>query len=958
MIICSSSNIDLIQGVSGYGTLSDGATDWRIENTASGVFNILNSPNLLAPNLSIIDSGNVGIGTIPNTGTNKLQVQGNANVLGDTLSKTYIATNTTSGTNDILTMRYDTTNGLRFQQTLVASNDVRYDVIQKTNNVDSTTPVMSFYRNNVGIGTTNPNAELQITNSTTATNPDTPGTIISLYVHNPTNSASQNSVIYNRIGGTSAGKVIYAFNVLSSYGCSLVINGNDTTNRLLRFNNSSDATGTDLMVINNSNGNVSIGTTSTDTYKLNVNGSINATSVLVNGTAITASTSQWTTSGANIYYNTGKVSIDTTVADGIFQVGTGSRLRISNGINDYTIIGTNVIDDNTNTRFVLSGNTRGSFAGTIEYISTSTGHHRFFTTNEKTERLRISNNGNVGIGTIETDTYKLNIAGNTIITNSTTNDTSLTIQNSSSLTITSVPSVTTQNTGDYKYMEFTYTTETGGEGSGQTEYIITASTGGVVCDILVVGGGGSGGNDRGGGGGGGGVIYKNITLNGSYTIRVGKGGLGPTSGAGGGTGTRGINGINTSISGTNFTTITSIGGGGGGSCNSGSIRDGLSGGSGGGGSHYIGNGNGGTGTAGQGRNGGTGFESGAGGGGGGAVNVGVNATSTNAGNGGVGLSNTITGSTVIYGSGGGGGGTSPLNFGGEIKIPGTGGSSGAGNGGGVNANGTNATVYGCGGGGGGLSNNDITKGGDGASGVVIIRYTSSSSINFVRGTTTDTNHDYKIGNYGGEFKVISSVSSVDTDYIKITSSGAISNPTGTASWNTGSDRRIKENIERASYDKCYDNINRLELNRFSYIKGFNTVNKDNKQLGFIAQEVYEVFPKSISSQGYYSDTLNIPDLLSIDVSQINYTLYGAVKKLIEINNENEKRLKKLETILNITPSSTSNLIYETSTSNLIYETSTSNLYETSTSNLYETSTSNLYETSTSNLIFQNDNDNS
>jgi hypothetical protein len=245
MIICSSSNIDLIQGVSGYGTLSDGATDWRIENTASGVFNILNSPNLLAPNLSIIDSGNVGIGTIPNTGTNKLQVQGNANVLGDTLSKTYIATNTTSGTNDILTMRYDTTNGLRFQQTLVASNDVRYDVIQKTNNVDSTTPVMSFYRNNVGIGTTNPNAELQITNSTTATNPDTPGTIISLYVHNPTNSASQNSVIYNRIGGTSAGKVIYAFNVLSSYGCSLVINGNDTTNRLLRFNNSSDATGTD-----------------------------------------------------------------------------------------------------------------------------------------------------------------------------------------------------------------------------------------------------------------------------------------------------------------------------------------------------------------------------------------------------------------------------------------------------------------------------------------------------------------------------------------------------------------------------------------------------------------------------------------------------------------------------------------------------------------------------------------
>ena len=82
MIICSSSNIDLIQGVSGYGTVSDGATDWRIENTATGVFNILNSPNLLTPNVSIIDAGNIGIGTIPVSGTNKLQVQGNLNVSG------------------------------------------------------------------------------------------------------------------------------------------------------------------------------------------------------------------------------------------------------------------------------------------------------------------------------------------------------------------------------------------------------------------------------------------------------------------------------------------------------------------------------------------------------------------------------------------------------------------------------------------------------------------------------------------------------------------------------------------------------------------------------------------------------------------------------------------------------------------------------------------------------------
>jgi hypothetical protein len=167
---------------------------------------------------------------------------------------------------------------------------------------------------------------------------------------------------------------------------------------------------------------------------------------------------------------------------------------------------------------------------------------------------------------------------------------------------------------------------------------------------------------------------------------------------------------------------------------------------------------------------------------------------------------------------------------------------------------------------------------------------TSSSINLIRGTTADTNHDYKVGNFNGEFKVISSVSSVDTDYIRITTAGAITNPSGTANWNIGSDRRIKENIKRASYDKCLENINRLELNCFNYVEGFNTVNRDKTQLGFIAQEVSAIFPKSISTQGYYSDTLSIPDLLSIDISQINYALYGAVKKLIEKNDEDQESI--------------------------------------------------------------------
>ncbi len=76
------------------------------------------------------------------------------------------------------------------------------------------------------------------------------------------------------------------------------------------------------------------------------------------------------------------------------------------------------------------------------------------------------------------------------------------------------------------------------------------------------------------------------------------------------------------------------------------------------------------------------------------------------------------------------------------------------------------------------------------------------------------------------------------------------------------------------------------------------MNRDKTQLGFIAQEVSAIFPKSISTQGYYSDTLSIPDLLSIDISQINYALYGAVKKLIEKNDEDQESMNSFNNRIN------------------------------------------------------------
>ena len=89
----------------------------------------------------------------------------------------------------------------------------------------------------------------------------------------------------------------------------------------------------------------------------------------------------------------GNVGIANVNPSQIFQVGNAGRLRISNGTTDYSLLGTIDTDGATNTRIVISGNTRPSYAGEIGYVATSTGSHIFYTTNSTTERMRIKSDG-------------------------------------------------------------------------------------------------------------------------------------------------------------------------------------------------------------------------------------------------------------------------------------------------------------------------------------------------------------------------------------------------------------------------------------------------------------------------------------------------------------------------------------------------------------------------------------
>jgi hypothetical protein len=238
----------------------------------------------------------------------------------------------------------------------------------------------------------------------------------------------------------------------------------------------------------------------------------------------------------------------------------------------------------------------------------------------------------------------------------------------------------------------------------------TSFIGNYTINYLLVAGGGGGAS---GGGGAGGMTTgsTSITPGIVYTVTVGAGGAGSTSGYT----VAGANGGNTAAF-----SLTAIGGG------RGSIGPsaGASSGGSGGGASRVGD-SAGSGTAGQGNAGGlaadglSAFTSGGGGGGAGAAGT---ASVNRAGAvGGIGATSTISGSSITYAGGGGGGTNDSTN--GSGPFAGGAGGGGAGffslsSSGSSGASGTANT----GGGGGGTGSNTSTVGGAGGSGICIISY--------------------------------------------------------------------------------------------------------------------------------------------------------------------------------------------------------------------------------------------
>jgi len=265
------------------------------------------------------------------------------------------------------------------------------------------------------------------------------------------------------------------------------------------------------------------------------------------------------------------------------------------------------------------------------------------------------------------------------------------------------------------------TTYTNGTGSGThtavTQRAFNPYAGAPdTVEYLVVAGGGGGGTNRGGGAGAGGLLQASgfaVSAGTALTVTVGAGGAANASSP------YGQNG-NDSV----FSSITATGGGAGANNVSTGGEAGSNGGS-GGGTRQEAN-TPGTGVSGQGNAGGIGSASGGGASGGGGAGASpaslAGSSSTLGGVGGTGLCSTITGQRVFYAGGGGGGGYS--------ADGGIGGAGGGGAGSLFSATGANATpgTANTGGGGGGARDGAGTySGGQGGSGIVIIRYPQINS---------------------------------------------------------------------------------------------------------------------------------------------------------------------------------------------------------------------------------------
>ena len=145
-------------------------------------------------------------------------------------------------------------------------------------------------------------------------------------------------------------------------------------------------------------------------------------------------------------------------------------------------------------------------------------------------------------------------------------------------------------------------------------------------------------------------------------------------------------------------------------------------------------------------------------------------------------------------------------------------------------------------------------------------------------------------------------------------------------WDGWSDSNMKTDIIDANLDICYENIKNMNLKKFRYKDEIESIDKTDKyRLGFIAQDLQKIFPKSVKA-----NTIKEGKFLSLNLDQLNYTLYGAVQKIMKNMDTKDSQISSLETQLSITDSRVSETLVHLSNTNTQLVQTSSQLASTQT----------------------------
>jgi alpha-tubulin suppressor-like RCC1 family protein len=97
----------------------------------------------------------------------------------------------------------------------------------------------------------------------------------------------------------------------------------------------------------------------------------------------------------------------------------------------------------------------------------------------------------------------------------------------------------------------------------------------------------------------------------------------------------------------------------------------------------------------------------------------------------------------------------------------------------------------------------------------------------------------------------------------------------TTTWSTGSDMRIKSDIQSANLARCSEIIDALDLKYFEWSPDIDV--KDRHSLGWIAQDVEQFFPNSVRTAPAHG----IADFKNLNSDQLIKAMYGALKNMIQ-----------------------------------------------------------------------------